>query len=629
MRKKTLISSIVVLFVSAATVTLNSQTPLAPRPQNATQFLEKQFSGSHAHCSTPDFSNQAKVFVEALQRMGVDDATLSSSELGEPSITFIKDSSIPFEGYSIHSKDDVLRVKASSPQGLAYSISSLLQLVVVEDGEAHWPQVSIEDQPDVAYRSFMIDMGRNPHPPKILRHVVDMMWFSKANYLHLHLTDDQLFSWPSTAYPNLSSDRAGWNIDDFQALEAYSQARGVTIVPEIDVPGHSTILRREYPEIFGKTTTVLANSSTAQQGIETLITEFLSVFKATPYVHIGGDEAGGVSAEDQRDFINRLNQFVRSQGKRTIVWEGPHLGKGANKIAEDVIHMNWRTINFPAQQMLDAGYKVINAAWDPLYIVDHYPRTMFTAVEVKRCYEWNPQRFAHINHEIPTFETPHMTDTAEGIIGYCMPWWEGRAENLLPLCLPRFMAVSSAAWNRSGENDFNEFQQRCSRSLARLESISGFALPALPFARENSQWLNRAYKGKVTPSQGASQPHFGPDRLTNGITDQFDHFLGFPTQPSPLEILIELVSPAELSRIVIYERAVGKSYEVYDLFASSDGIAFEKIGSAGKGSRGEINYVEHTFPKKRIHTIKIATQGCHGLTFPSFSRLTEVMAFEN
>lgn len=109
----------------------------------------------------------------------------------------------------------------------------------------------------------MIDMGRNPHTPETLRHVIDMMWFYKANFLHLHLTDDQLFSWPSKAFPKLYSGRAGWTMDDFIAIEAYSQARGVTIIPELDVPGHSTILRKEYPETFGETTADLATTQEA------------------------------------------------------------------------------------------------------------------------------------------------------------------------------------------------------------------------------------------------------------------------------------------------------------------------------------------------------------------------------
>jgi hexosaminidase len=79
--------------------------------------------------------------------------------------------------------------------------------------------------------------------------------------------------------------------------------------------------------------------------------------------------------------------------------------------------------------------------------------------------------------------------------------------------------------------------------------------------------------------------------------------------------------------VVVYERAIGGSHEIYDVLVSADGQAFEKIGSAEKGSRGDQNFVEHSFPAREIRFIKIVTHGCHGLTFPSFSRLSEVMAF--
>ncbi|MEJ6561001.1 MAG: family 20 glycosylhydrolase [Akkermansiaceae bacterium] len=534
------------------------------------------------------------------------------------------------ETYSISLKPGKVRILSKGSEGLAQATATLLQLAEpsATKGGVTLPLGTISDGPDQAFRSFLIDMGRNPHSPKTLRHVIDMMWFYKANYLVLHLTDDQLFSWPSKAFPRLKDERAGWTWEDFEAIEAYSQARGVTIIPEMDVPGHSGILRNRYPEVFGKTTTDLATNPEAQKGVETLIGELLSVFKSTPYYHMGGDEAYGVPQDAQRDFINRINTFVKSQKRQLIVWEGPHLGKGDNRVATDVIHMIWRNTEVPAQAAIDAGYQVINASWDPLYIVDHYPKTMFTAVDVKRCYQFDLKRWAHINHGFGTFENPHFTKSEEGLIGYCMPWWEGREENLLPLCLHRLAATNAAAWNRKGENDFASFQKRQEKMLPRLERISGFKLPTLPIADPETQKDNLAYLAKVTPSDGASQPHFGPQRITNGISGKFDHFLGFPTEPEALEIVIELKKKAAISRIVIYERGVGQSWEKYDLLVSADGETYHSVGKTEKGLRAEKRRVTHSFGSQEVKFIKVVTKGCQDLTFPSFSRISEVMAFE-
>jgi hexosaminidase len=154
-------------------------------------------------------------------------------------------------------------------------------------------------------------------------------------------------------------------------LERYAQARGVAIIPELEVPGHSGILRRSYPEVFGESPTDLATLDAARQGIKVLLDEMVQLFPSSPYVHIGGDEAYGVPVDLQRALINDLHAHLKAKGKETIVWEGPPLGEGDNKVNTEVIHLNWRTINFPADKMLAAGYRVVNAAWDPLYIVDH------------------------------------------------------------------------------------------------------------------------------------------------------------------------------------------------------------------------------------------------------------------
>lgn len=567
------------------------------------------------------FGPQVEALIAGLGALGFEPAPGAAHP---PTLVFRSVDSLAGEAYRIRSEEGALIAEAGNAEGAARAAATLLQLAE-DDG---WPALTVEDAPTFPFRCFMVDMGRNPHSPAVLRDIVDTLWLYKVRYLQLHLTDDQMGSWPSRAYPKILSDRAGWTWEDFEALEAYASARGVAIIPEIDVPAHSTILRRHYPEVFGESPTDLATLESAQGGVETLIDECLEVFASTPYVHIGADEAYGVDVTLQRDFINRLDDFVRRRGRRTIVWEGPSLGEGDNKVHEGVLHMNWRTVNVTAQAMLDAGYEVVNAAWDPFYIVDHYPKTMFTAVDLERCYGWAPQRFAHVNAGIPTFGEGHRTTTAEGIVGFCMPWWEGREENVLPLCVPRIAAVAAGGWNREGEDDYGWFERRQRHALSVLERVAGFGLPVLPIGEEESQRGNVAFRARVAVDQGGSQPHFGPDRLTNGITSRFDHFLGFPCTPEPLAITVDLGGATDVGRIVVHETAVGESHELYDVLVSRDGgQAFEVVGRSEKGSRGDRAFVEHSFEPRPVTHIRIRTSGCHGLTFPSFSRLCEIQAF--
>lgn len=589
--------------------------------------------GAGIACTDPASRAMVEAFVDALRRLGVENAAVVAREaarvvVSEPAGDELEGRP---EAYRIRVVGKQLVVEAVG-EGVARATASLLQLVRIEGGEALWPQATIDDAPGFDFRCFMVDMGRNPHRPETLRKVVDALWLLKVRYLQLHLTDDQLFSWPSQAFPKLQSARAGWTRDDFVALEAYARARGVTIIPEIDVPGHSTILRREYPEVFGDSPTDLATKAEATRGVERLLGEMLEVFRATPYVHVGGDEAYGVPEDAQHDFLNRLNRFVKSTGRRMVVWEGPSLGEGEHKVDTDVLHMNWETVLFPAQQMLDAGYEVVNAAWDPLYVVDHYPRTMFTAVALERCYGWDPRRFGQVNDGMPTFAKPHVTETADGILGYCMPWWEGREENVLALCVPRLAAVNARAWSGDVEPGFADFERRWLELRPRLEALLGTSLTGIPLAPDvraavGSDSDNLALGAEVRASTGASQPVFGPWRLTNGVTDRFDHFLGFPTNPEPLVITIDLGEPRGVSRIVVHETAVGGSHELYTLRVSADGASYLEVGATTPASRGEQSFVAHRFEPRKVRFVQIETRGCHGLTFPAFSRLCEVEAF--
>ncbi|MFT4512968.1 MAG: hypothetical protein ACI91B_001669, partial [Planctomycetota bacterium] len=202
-----------------------------------------------------------------------------------------------------------------------------------------------------------------------------------------------------------------------------------------------------------------------------------------------------------------------------------------------------------------------------------------------------------------------------------------RENNVLGLCVPRLAAVTSAAWNRQGENSFFRFEKRQAALLPRLEKLMGAVLPRLTIAAPDFQKHNLAYLAKVTPSSGASQPVFGPQRLTNGLKDRFDHFLGYPTQPNALEIVVDLGAAKDVTRVVVHETSVGGSHEIYELMVSADGRTYEQVGAAKKGTRGEQTFVEHKFDLRTIRFVKVATHGCHGLTFPSFSRLCEIEVF--
>lgn len=653
-----------------------------------------------------DWDSHIRVFNSVMQRSteGKHQAVFLPGD--RSMLKFERSENLKEEAYSIQITPQEICVAASGLKGLCRATATLLQLIGgYPDGKL--PLLKISDQPAVPYRNFMVDMGRNPHSLELLKETIDLLWFYKVDSIQLHLTDDQRFAFPSTAFPKLWDGKI--TIDEFKALEAYARVRGVTIIPELEVPGHSGILRSKYPEVFGKTEADLANSDKALIGIKTLLDEILDVFPSTPYVHIGGDEASGVPEEDQRDLINTLHAYLKSKGKQTLVWEGPRPGKGKNKVNEEVIHLNWRTINYPADRMLDDGYRVVNAAWDPLYLVDHYPRTNFTMTSPQHIYETlKLTRFKHVNPGIPTYQKPLEVEPNDRLIGFCMPWWEGREVNYFPQVVPRVIPFAEVAWNPTEERDYEAFQKRVQKTeAARMKAFYPVSIEAsdlaiesdgvfhnevvvdlatpqtegsIRFTTDGSQpnapnaanaikatsqnWksslkltqsttvraalfkdgnqighgsrrtftavqpVKNLALGKPVRSSAPSGSPFSVERITDGSTENLDFYLGYPAEPKPIEITIDLEQPKSIERIVVVAYTISHSFEKYSVEVSADGKAFEEVASRLEKPAKPIGTVEHQFPKRDVRFVRIKSFGNKGYVFDSFSKIVEVQVFE-
>ena len=646
---------------------------------------------------------------EPFQRLTGCELSLSKERSTSTIIAEIN-SDLSLEEYVLEISSKQVRINAASIKGLAHATATLLQ-IVGQCERTGIPAMTIKDQPDCSYRSFMIDLGRNPHSFQCLMETIDLLWFYKMDSLHLHLTDDQRFAFPSKAFPKLQSAQGKMTWEEFEQIEEHSRLRGIAIIPELDVPGHSTILRREYPEVFGRSPADLAKLESSKEGIKTLLTEMIEMFPTTKRIHVGGDEAGGVPEELQRDLINELHTFLKAKGKKTVVWEGPSGRNKNSKVHPEVIHMNWRTINFPANEMLRAGHPVVNAAWDPLYIVDHYPRNNFTMASPEHIYRtMNLYKFAHYNPGMPTFRKPIVVDPTQydaNVIGFCMTWWEGREINYFPLIVPRLIPMAEIAWNAKSSNtnegnsksqkDYEAFSDRTkvNESVRRsafypvLISASPTALEtegvfhnrtnitlsadengeirftldgsepnaastrfAEPIKLQKSATVRAAVfkQGKqlgyatrktftsVSPIQNlalgkpvttsvTSGPIFSSARLTDGGTANLDYFLGYPAEPKPIEITIDLKKVFPVKRVVTHAFFNGNVYEAYEIQISADGKNFRKVADRTKKPPKVTAATIHDFPQTDARYIRIVTRGCKGYVFDSFSKLTEIQVF--
>ena len=310
-----------------ASAVLAESLPLVPQPVDLTLKEDELLQlPSRIRMNVPDipgWKQHAEIFSLHVNRITTGKHRIAMSEPADCLLSVHRDDNLAAEAYKLEINDQI-RLTAATIKGLAHGTATLLQIIGIHK-RGTIPQLLIRDAPKLSYRNFLIDMGRNPQSLDLLKETLDLFWFYKIDSIQLHLTDDQRFAFPSTAFPKLWDGKI--TLEQFKELEAYATIRGITIIPELEVPGHSGILRRQYPDVFGATPTELAQNETALQAIKTLLDEMMDVFASTPYIHVGGDEAYGVPQELQRDLINKLHSYLKSKGRQTIVWEGPHPGK--------------------------------------------------------------------------------------------------------------------------------------------------------------------------------------------------------------------------------------------------------------------------------------------------------------
>jgi hexosaminidase len=311
----------------------------------------------------------------------------------------------------------------------------------------------------------------------------------KIGYLQLHFTDDQSWTFPSKAYPKLATPDRQYTLEELRELEAFASTRGVTIVPEIEAPGHSMALIHALPEVVGNdplaagSNALCVGRESTYQTLDTILGEVCDVFKSTPYLHIGADEVNksawtqckhcieyrkqrGIENEEElyRHFINRMNDLVKKYGKRTIVWEGFKV-TGKISISKDITVMEFESLYEMPQNYVAAGYAVINTAWQPLYVVNEKNWTP------EKIFSWNMYRWEHWISQSPAY--PNGIDVPETplIVGAQMCSWEQPAKDEIPSLRHRLAAMSERVWDHSTRRTFADFSARLESADAKLTKL--------------------------------------------------------------------------------------------------------------------------------------------------------------
>ncbi|MEL6252331.1 MAG: family 20 glycosylhydrolase [Bacteroidota bacterium] len=406
----------------------------------------------------------------------------------EADIVFEIDPALSDESYLIEIENFV-EVKAGSYAALAMAKSTLLQLVQKEGERLVFPALSISDYPDANFRALMIDLARQWHKSETVLKLIDLAAFYKIKYLHLHFTDHQSFTFPTKAYPKLPTFGRQYTSEELSNWEAYSQARGVTIIPELEVPGHAMQFVTQYPEIFALEDTaenkwiINMGSEEAYEAIDKISKEMMDIFKASPYFHIGGDEAyfhkvmgdSKVQAyvekeglkndvhELYRHFLIRMNEMIKGNGKQMCVWEGFGPG-GEVEIPKDIIVFEFETNRYLPDQLIKDGYTVVNTSWKPLYVVNKRkwaPETI---------YKWNMWRWENWWDKAPSF-TPIQLEKTPLVIGAEMCAWEQPEEAEIPSLRRRVPVFVERIWNTDGNLSKEEILRLIEENDQRLSKL--------------------------------------------------------------------------------------------------------------------------------------------------------------
>ena len=339
----------------------------------------------------------------------------------------------------------------------------------------------------------MIATGRIFHPLGKMLKYVDLCYYYKLKYLHLHLADADLYTLPSKAFPKLCKVGKHYTFEEIAALNEYAAARGVVLVPELECPGHARVLTEAYPEIFGNYTdgartvpvgvtgskfsahgVICVGHERTFEAIKTLIGEIVEMFPHSPYIHIGGDEApfetwelcatcraymekkGIKSVEDlYGEFVGRVASYVLSLGKTPIVWEG--VAKGSmHYIPKETIVIAWSGFRVLATEYLEQGYSIINAAWKPLYLVTRYiPH--YDHYSYEDILDWDMHNWQHWAPAVSITENPLHIEPTDKLLGTALCAWSMEHEQLISRLLECMPAFAERAWNEGRGMGLDEY----------------------------------------------------------------------------------------------------------------------------------------------------------------------------
>jgi hexosaminidase len=401
------------------------------------------------------------------------------------SISLTQDGSraLPEEGYRLVVEPKQIRL-IGRPAGLFYGVQTLLQLLpAAATPTMEIPGLEITDSPRFGYRGVLLDVGRHYFSVATVKKVLDLAAQYKINRFHWHLTDNEGWRIEIRKYPQLTpAGSQYYTQEQIRDVVAYARARFITIVPEIEMPGHSGAATAAYPRLTcssGDYANVLCPREESFTFVRNVLQEVIALFPG-PFIHIGGDEVDkegwrqsaeaqaimsreGLRTEEelQAYFIRHVSQFVRARGKRMIGWD--EILEGG--LAPNAIVMSWRGEGGGIEAARQK-HAVIMAPTDYTYF-DYYqgdparePESIGGFVPLEKAYAYEP---------IPKDMSPQDRQYVLGAQANLWTEYVATPEHLEYMLFPRLLAFAEAVWSPSAVRNYDLFRGRLTYQLARLD----------------------------------------------------------------------------------------------------------------------------------------------------------------
>ncbi len=385
------------------------------------------------------------------------------------------------EGYYLE-VDERVSIKAATEAGLFYGCQTLVQLIAKRSGSFVIPEVSITDYPRFSYRGMHFDPARNFLEIEFLYQMVDRISELKLNVMHIHLTDDQGWRIEIKRYPYLQQIGGAvgyYTQEQMRELIKYAGQRQVTIIPEIDIPGHVTALLASYPEYsctgepiqvstrWGVHDNLLCPAKEeVYVFLDGLFEEIAELFPSE-YIHIGSDEVPGGDWKEcpkcqalaeregldgkeglQAYFVARVDEILKKHGKKMIGWD-----EITGFAPEDTMVQAWRDIKY-AREAAELGHKAIVSPTKHYYF-DY----AIWAFSLKNAYKLDP---------IPKGLDPELHHYIQG--GEACMWGEFAPQEMVESKVyPRVLALSEATWSRQEDRKWKDFKKRVKQIKPILE----------------------------------------------------------------------------------------------------------------------------------------------------------------